>query len=93
MAHEDGSIAMAYRGWSWTCLFWVFIPPLFRRDITYFLIFMVVQFLIARGERLDDYDFYFAVVHFVLLMVIAAKYNDWHYYSLTKKGYRESISP
>ena len=53
---------------------------------------MVIQFLIARGERLSDYDFIFAVFHFVFLMVIAAKYNAWHFSSLIKKGFRESIS-
>lgn len=81
--HPGGAAATAYRGWSWTCFFFDPFPPIFRGDLKYFLIIVAVH--IAMG-----------FVSFVILfipniifhLVVAAKYNDWHYYDLVTKGYR-----
>ncbi|MCQ1773863.1 hypothetical protein NOI24_21345 [Neorhizobium galegae] len=65
-------VAIGYKGFSWTVLFFGPLPALFRGHISAFLIMLIVDVL----------TFWFSVLLFAFI------YNGWHYSRLLKKGFR-----
>jgi hypothetical protein len=86
MAHDGGMVVDGYKGWSWTCFFFGFLPPLFRGDFRHFVIFFVVHVIL--GFALF---FLFGLANLIFAIVIAANYNEWHRKRLIEKGYKQHL--
>jgi hypothetical protein len=65
-------IAIGFKGFCWTCLFFGPLPALFRGHILGFLVMLAASVL----------TFYLSTLVFVFI------YNSWHYNWLLGKGYR-----
>lgn len=68
---NNNTTRTGYVGFSWTVLFFGFIPPLFRQDIFGFLIILFISLMtFGLGS-----------------IIFAFFYNRWHYNRLIEQGY------
>ena len=74
MTNQFGTTKTVPVGFSWTVLFWGFIPPLFRGDWLWALILLVLNGLVGP----------------IASIIVAFFYNKIYIKTLVKRGYRYS---
>jgi len=82
---SSGLVKTGYFGFSWTTLFFGFIPALFRGDFITFIGGFVIAMIIALATA--------GVGVFVISLIWAFMYNKYYTRKLIEKGYVLNDSP
>ena len=77
---DNGLLASAYIGFSWTTLFFGSFPALFRGDFITFVGTTVVYFILALTT--------YGVLAIIASLIWAFLYNKYHARKLIERGYR-----
>jgi hypothetical protein len=86
MKHDAGVTKPAYHGFSWTVFLFGIWPPLFRGDLKWFglsLVISIVNMLLMQAVPPLG-----VVTTLVWWIFFAAKYNEWHMDGLLLTGFK-----